>query len=103
MESVKQFYDGISQIYAEKKASEQEFNYSGEYDALARFEGTHPKVMTERINRLNWKVDVDLNKTNMKLKYRILYKFEKWFGVRLFEYRNYRVLKAPSNSRQRGE
>ena len=93
VESVKQFYDGISQTEADKKANEQEFNYSGEYDALDRFEGTHPKVMHERIKRLNWKVDIDLNKINMKLKYRLLYKIEKLFGVRLFEYRNYKLLK----------
>jgi hypothetical protein len=98
IESVKQFYDGISEKEALKKAGEQEFNYSGEYDALSRFEGTQPKVMHERIKRLNWQVEVDLNKINMKLKYRILYKIEKWFGVRLFEYRNYKVFKAPSNS-----
>ncbi|HRX10950.1 MAG TPA: hypothetical protein P5210_04840 [Draconibacterium sp.] len=93
VESVKLFYDGISQTDAEKKATEHEFNYSGEYDALARFDGTHPKVMLERIKRLNWQVDIDLNKINMNLKYRILYKIEKWFGVRLFEYRNYKLLK----------
>jgi hypothetical protein len=93
IESTKQFYDGISENEAMKKAAEQEFNYSGKYDALARFEGTHPAVMQKRIERLNWKVEIDLKKINMKLKYRILYKIEKWFGVRLFEYRNYRILK----------
>lgn len=93
IESVKQFYDGISENEELQKAGAQEFNYGGKYDALARFEGTHPEVMKERIKRLNWKVEVDLTKTNLKLKYRILYKIEKWFGVRLFEYRNYRILK----------
>ncbi|KAF0238416.1 MAG: hypothetical protein FD181_1066 [Prolixibacteraceae bacterium] len=93
IESVKQFYDGISENEAVKKAAEQEFNYSGKYDALARFEGTHPAVMQTRIQRLNWKVEIDLHKINMKLKYRILYKIEKWLGVRLFEYTNYRILK----------
>lgn len=93
IESAKQFYDGISENEAVKKAAEQEFNYSGEYDALARFEGSHPAVMQKRIERLNWKIEIDLHKINMKLKYRILYKIEKWFGVRLFEYRNYRILK----------
>lgn len=88
IDSAKQFYDGSSE-----KAGEQEFNYSVKYDALARFEGTHPKVMTERIQRLNWKIEVDLKKTNLKPKYRILYKIEKWFGVRLFEYRNYRMIR----------
>jgi hypothetical protein len=93
IESAKQFYDGISENEAEKKAAELEFNYSGKYDALALFEGTQPAVMQTRIERLNWNVEIDLKKINMKLKYRILYKIEKWLGVRLFEYRNYKILK----------
>lgn len=93
IESVKLFYDGISEREATKKAGEQEFNYSNKYDVLARFEGTHPEVMQDRIRRLNWQVEVDLNKTNMKPKYRILHKIEKRFGVRLFEYRNYKIIK----------
>ncbi len=92
IESVKQFYDGISENDALKRAAEDEFNYSRKYDALAKFEGTHPAVMKKRIERLNWKMEIDLNKTNLKLKYRILHKIEKWFGVRLFEYRNYKLL-----------
>jgi hypothetical protein len=91
--SVQAYYKGISEEEAGKIASQQEFDYSAKYDALAKFEGTHPAVMKERIERLNWKVDVDLKKVNMKLKYRMLYKIEKWFGVRLFEYRNYKILK----------
>ncbi len=91
--AVKQFYDGISEENAQKMAAEQEFNYGEKYDALARFEGTHPKVMQQRIARLNWQVTFDLKKTNMKLKYRLLYWFEKRFGVRLFEYRNYRIIR----------
>jgi len=90
--SAKQFYDGISENVAEKKAKEQEFDYGEKYDALARFDGTHPEVMKERIKRLNWKVNVDLTKVNMKPKYRLLYRIEKWFGLRLFEYRNYKIL-----------
>lgn len=93
VESVKQFYNGTSENQLLNETAEKEFNYAGEYDALARFEGSHPKVMHERVKRLNWQVDVDLSKTNLKLKYRILYNIEKWFGVRLFEYRNYNLLK----------
>jgi hypothetical protein len=93
VDSVKTFYSGISKEEALTVASQKEFNYSTEYDALAKFEGTHPKVMKERIAHLNWKVDIDLSKIRMKFKYRILYKIEKIFGVRLFEYRNYTVLK----------
>jgi hypothetical protein len=49
--------------------------------------------MTERIKRLNWKVKADPNKTHMNTKYRMLYRIEKVFGIRLFEYRNYKLLK----------
>lgn len=90
--AVKAFYDGISDEDARQKLAGQEFDYGAEYDALVRFEGTHPKIMQERIQRLNWDFQPQLNKINMKLKYRILYRIEKWFGVRLFEYRNYRLI-----------
>ncbi|MCD6354583.1 MAG: hypothetical protein J7L95_03450, partial [Prolixibacteraceae bacterium] len=90
---VKQFYEGISDREAQRKAAEMEFSYSNNYDALTKFEGTHPAVMQERIARLNWKVNIDLSKTKMKPKYRILYKIEKLFGVRLFEYRNFKIVK----------
>ncbi len=93
VEAVKAFYDGISEEEALKKATDQEFNYAEEFDALARFDGTHPAVMRERIARLNWDFHPDLSKINMKLKYRLLYWIEKRTGVRLFEYRNYRILK----------
>ena len=86
--SVKAYYKGISEEEAGKIASQQEFDYGTEYDALAKFEGTHPAVMKKRIERLNWKVEVDLKKVNMNLKYWFLYKIEKLFGLRLFEYRN---------------
>jgi hypothetical protein len=91
--SVKAFYNASSETEATRVAAQQEFNYNIEYDALTKFKGTHPQVMKERIKRLNWKVEIDLNRVNMKMKYRILYKIEKLFGVRLFEYRNYKVLK----------
>ncbi len=93
IDSVKAFYKGISEEEAKKLASQKEFDYGSEYDALAKFKGSHPKVMEERIKRLNWEVDIDFKKVNMKLKYRLLYRFEKLFGVRLFEYRNYKLLK----------
>jgi len=92
VEAVKAFYDGISDEAAKQKAVEREFNYSAEYDALAKFTGSHPKTMEERIKRLNWDFQPDLNKVNMKLKYRLLYWIEKRTGVRLFEYRNYELM-----------
>jgi hypothetical protein len=88
----RKFYSG-NEAAISRQAMEKEFNYSGNYDALARFEGTHPHVLQERINRLNWKVDVDLKRVRMKPKYRLLHFIEKTTGIRLFEYRNYSLLK----------
>jgi hypothetical protein len=90
---VSRFYNGISDNMAKEELQNKLFNYSGKYDALAWFTGTHPEVMKERINRLNWEVEVDLKKIHMKARYKILYIFEKWFGIRLFEYRNYTLIK----------
>jgi hypothetical protein len=88
----RKFYSGTEAAIS-RQAMKEEFNYSGNYDALVKFEGTHPQVMQERINRLNWKVDVDLKRVRMKPKYRLLHFIEKTTGTRLFEYRNYSLLK----------
>jgi hypothetical protein len=92
IEEAKKFYKGTETEIASAVVA-KEFNYSRNYDALARFEGTHPQVMLARIKRLNWKVDVDLKNTKMKPRYRLLHFIEKYTGVRLFEYRNYSLLK----------
>lgn len=65
------------------------FNYD-EVDAVKRFTGTHPAVMKNRINSLEWNVELDENKTNMAFKDRLLLAFERLFGYRLFEYKNYK-------------
>lgn len=93
IDTVRKYYDGMEENEAFKKSVEMEFNYGGKYDALKPFNGTHPEVMKKRIRRLNWKVDINTEKINMKFKYRILYRIEKLFGVRFFEYRNYKILK----------
>ncbi len=92
IDAVKQFYAGITDDDATRQAFEKEFNYSGEYDALTRFEDSHPTAMFERIARLNWQVEFDLKKTHLKPKYKFLYWIEKRFGIRLFEYRNYKLV-----------
>ncbi len=93
IDEVRQFYDGITEREAKKIAGENEFSYSGNYDAVAPFYGTHPAVMHKRIYRLNWKVEFDYDKIQMKPKYRLLHFIEKKTGKRLFEYRNYILLK----------
>lgn len=92
VDGVKQYYNGEHSEIADKNRVNCEFNYSENYDSLEKFKGTHPAVMKERINRLCWYMDADLNRINMKFKYKFLYKFEKLTGIRLFEYRNYILL-----------
>jgi hypothetical protein len=68
-----------------------EFDYSN-IDALDRFEGTHPRVMEERIKRINWQFDHDITKRNLSLKYRFKMFIERLTGYRIFEYRNYKIV-----------
>jgi hypothetical protein len=67
------------------------FDYN-EYDSLARFNGTHPQVMQERVNRLNWKLNLDTKIKRFDFKDRLLYYFEKLTGIRLFDFRNYKKI-----------
>lgn len=68
-----------------------EFDYSN-VDSVELFRGEHPKVMKERIERLNWNLNLDPKKKNFKLKYKILYFIEKITGWRLGEYKNYKKI-----------
>ncbi|MDY4790309.1 MAG: hypothetical protein SO179_07075 [Bacteroidales bacterium] len=68
-----------------------QFDYST-IDSLSLFEGTHPKVMQERINKLNWKFDFDPTKKNFGLKTKLLHWVEKKSGWRIGEYKNYKII-----------
>lgn len=68
------------------------FDYN-EFDSLAKFTGSHPRVMQKRIADKNWNVELDISKKKLSGKKLILYYFEKITGIRLFEFRNYRVIK----------
>lgn len=67
------------------------FDYS-QFDSLEKFNGTHPIVIQERIKRLNWKVELDPTKKKFTFKDKLLYYFEKATGIRLFDFRNYKLL-----------
>lgn len=64
-----------------------------EFDALRKFTGTHPKVMKDRIAAKNWTISLDITKKKMKLKDKILYYFEKLTNIRLFAFKNYKLIK----------
>jgi len=75
----------------EHVATANEFDYST-IDSLTRFNGTHPKVMEQRLKRMTWDFKWDVSKKKFKPKDAVLYWFEKLTGKRLFEYKNYKLI-----------
>ena len=65
-----------------------EFDYSNT-DAVDLFNGTHPAVMQERINQLNWTFSFDPTQRPLPFKEKISRFIEKWAGRRIGEYKNY--------------
>lgn len=68
-----------------------EFDYS-QIDSIENFRETHPKVMTDRILKYNWSFVPPVNR-KQKIKYRLLRYVEEKTGVRIGEYKNYKLIK----------
>lgn len=69
------------------------FLYEAEVDSLKKFDGTHPAIMKERIANADWQFEFDINKKHFRdFKSRLLYAVEKTTGVRLFDYKNYKII-----------
>ncbi len=66
------------------------FDYS-EIDSLRLFEGTHPRVMQERIAAKNWKFDYDLSYNQVPAKEKAKRFFKNYLGLD-FSYKNYRIV-----------
>lgn len=93
MKNFNQFYH--SQEWVETHFPEShEFDYSNA-DHLEHFKESHPQVMKERVEKLNWKFSFDPTKQEIKrnVKKRVLHWIEQKFGLRLFEYKNYKIVK----------
>lgn len=60
--------------------------------ALHKFKGSHPKVMEDRIKKMNWKFEFDTSKNTYQLKDRFKAIIEKITGKRPFEYKNYKII-----------
>ncbi len=69
----------------------QAFDYAN-VDSLTLFKGHHPKVMLPRIKEQNWAFDYNISKKNMTLKKHLLYLIEKLTGIRIGEYKNYKLI-----------
>ena len=69
------------------------YDYSN-IDMLQPFAGTHPAVMAEHIARKDWEFVFDLATSKPRgLKNKVLFFIERLTGKRLFEYRNYHIVK----------
>ena len=68
-----------------------EFDYS-QIDSLAKFTGTHPAVMQQRIQQKNWAFSFDPTKRKTAFKMKVLMLTEKLTGWRVGEYKNYKLL-----------
>lgn len=88
-----QFYQ--TQDWVEQNYPVQEAFDMRNADRLVKFEGTHPKVIQNRIAATNWTFNEDLTKKTLKMNFkrRVLQKIEDLTGIRLFEYRNYKIVK----------
>lgn len=71
-------------------ANVSEFDYS-KIDSLNVFIGTHPQVMQQRIDKMNWKFSFDPTKKNISLKTKLFLFVERKFGWRIGEYKNYKI------------
>ena len=88
----------MTELWQDKSGETQEiigsdfFDYNENLDSLKRFTGTHPQAMQRRIQEQNWTVNLDISKKNFSLKDHLLYWFEKKTGIRLFDFKNYRII-----------
>lgn len=71
--------------------SDPDFNYRNS-GRLMRFTGSHPSVMQDRIRRQQWRFSYDPDLDKGRFKDRILDWIESKTGIRIGEYRNYKLL-----------
>ena len=90
--NVARYYNSDDKAVEEYMASPDLFDYS-EFDSLKKFTGTHPRVMQKRIAAQNWKVELDISQKKFSFKDRLLFWIEKITGARLFDFKNYKLIK----------
>ncbi|MDA0779761.1 MAG: glycosyltransferase family 2 protein [Bacteroidetes bacterium] len=67
------------------------FDFLEHVSELKRFETSHPKLIQERIDRLNWEFDYDISMNNPSLKKRFKHFLRKYLGIDL-GYKNYKLI-----------
>ncbi|MBC7509016.1 MAG: glycosyltransferase family 2 protein [Ferruginibacter sp.] len=74
------------------KLSDMDYNFEN-FDSLVLFTGTHPAVYKKRIKEKNWHLELDISKKHFSFKNKLLYYVEKLTGKRLFNFRNYKIIR----------
>ena len=69
----------------------EEFDYS-KIDSLARYEGTHPKVMHDRISSADWSFDFDTTKNDLSLRNKLIKAVRRHTGWRIGEWKNHELI-----------
>lgn len=85
-------YDSDNMAGRISREETDHFNYS-EIDSLTRFTESHPLVMQERIAKKNWTFEHDISCKKFTFKGRLLHWVENVTGKRLFDYRNYNIIR----------
>jgi hypothetical protein len=92
IKEVSRYWHEESEDWLNYMKSDNFFKFE-EFDSLNKFTGTHPAVLRKRIEEKNWEVKFDLSKKRFSFKDKLLYWFEKKTGIRLFDFKNYKIIK----------
>lgn len=92
MKEVSRYWQAESEGWENYMKSEDFFRFE-EFDSLNKFTGTHPAVLKNRIQEKNWDLKFDLSKKRFSFKDKLLHWFEKKTGIRLFDFKNYKIIK----------
>jgi len=68
------------------------FDYLKNADALYLFEDSHPNVMRERIQKMNWDFNYNISSNRFSLKDKFKMIIEKYIGYRIGEFKNYKII-----------
>ena len=79
-------------IWIEQNVKEvDEFDYS-KISLLKKFEGSHPKTMTNRIKNVNWNFSFDPTQNSLSIKSKLLHLIEQKLNYQFGEYKNYHLI-----------
>lgn len=85
------FWEGHKYTEEYDKTDLGDYDFSS-IDALEKFKGSHPEVMKERIEKMNWKFNYDVSFNNYSLKDKFKNLLFTLTGRRFFEYQNYKKI-----------